>query len=78
MFCENYVNAQAALDPSELLLCFQNIIVKSGKKGFDLFKQQDGSEIMSYVFEELCGESSHAQEVLTTTLKHQVTCHKCF
>ena len=46
MFCENYVNAQAALDPSELLLWFQNIIVKSEKKGFDLFKQQDGSETL--------------------------------
>ena len=26
------------------------------KQGFDLFKQQDVSEIMSCVFEELCGE----------------------
>ena len=32
---------------------------------------------MSLLFEELCGESLYSQELLTTTLKHQVTCNKC-
>ena len=37
---------KAALDPSQFLPFLQNIKVKYGKKGFDLFKQQYASEIM--------------------------------
>ena len=68
---------EAALDPSQFLRCTQNIIVKSGKKDFDLFQHQDASEIMSCVFDELSWESPHAQEMLTTILKNQVICSSC-
>ena len=68
---------EAALDPSQFLRCTQNVIVKSGKKDFDLFQHQDASEIMSFVFDELSWESPHAQEMLTTILKNQVICSSC-
>ena len=61
------------LDPCQFLFCLQNIVGRSGKQGFNLFQQQDACEIMSCIFEDLCGESTHAQELLTTTLKHLVT-----
>ena len=61
---------KADLDPTQFLCCLENIVVKSGKEGFDLFQQQDASEVMSCAIEESCGELPHAQELLTTTLKH--------
>ena len=42
-----------------------------------MFKQQDAHEIMSSVFEGLCGESSPAQELPTTTLTYHISCNKC-
>ena len=51
---------KAALDLSQFLRCLQNIAVMSRKQGFDLFQQQGASEIMSFIFEELCGELPHA------------------
>ena len=68
---------KVALDQSHLLRCLQNTIIKSGKHCFDLFKQQDASEITSFVFEEWCRESPHAQQMPSTNLKHQFTHNKC-
>ena len=61
---------RTALDLSQFLCCLQIML-----KDFDLFWQKDASEIMSFVFKELCGQSPHAQEMLTTILKNQVTCN---
>ena len=65
-------STKAVLDPSQLLRSLLNIVVKSGEQGFHLFQQQDAREIMFCIFQELCGESPYPQELLTTTLKHQV------
>ena len=68
---------KAALDPSQFLHHLQKIVIKSRKQCLHLFKQQDASEIMSCVFDELYGKSSHAQELLTNSFKHQTACNKC-
>ena len=48
---------KTALDPPQFLLCLQNVLIKSGKSDFNLFQQQDASEIISYILEEeLCVE----------------------
>ena len=69
---------KTVLDPSQLLHCLQNVLIKSGKFNFNLFQQQDGSEIISCILEELCVESPHGQDILRTTLKNEVSYNNCY
>ena len=69
---------KTVLDPSQLLHCLQNVLIKSGKSNFNLFQQQDGSEIISCILEELCVELPHAQDILRTTFKNEVSYNNCY
>ena len=53
-----------ALDPSYFFKCLTKIIIKAGNLAFDLFSQQDAVEVLSYILEELCGESIHSGEFI--------------
>ena len=41
--------SEGALDPSYFLKCLKQIISKAGNPAFDLFAQQDGAKMLSYI-----------------------------
>ena len=49
-----------ALDSSYFLKCQK--ITKAGNPTFDLFSQQDAAETLSFILQEICGESINASE----------------
>ena len=65
-------------DSSQVLVCLQNVVIKPDKCEFNFSQQQDASEIISHILEELCVESPHAQDMLKITIKNQVSCNYCF
>ena len=57
---ENYVNTKVYKNHAgsiSIFHCLQNVVIKSRKCDFNLFQQQDASEIILCIFEELCVES---------------------
>ena len=70
-------SSKSPLDPSQFLRFLQRIIAKSGNTGFELFQQQDAAEVLSYIFDEFCGESLHAQHMLKFKMQSEITCSTC-
>ena len=66
-----------ALDPSQFLKRLDQLIKKAGNKSFKLFQQQDAAEVLSYILEELCSESIHAMNLLSTYTRQHITCTAC-
>ena len=71
------LTSKGALDPSYILKCLKQIISKAGNTAFGLFSQQDAAEILSYVLEELCGESIHASESIGIYIRQTISCTVC-
>ena len=65
------------LDPYYFLNCLKQIISKAENLAFDLFSQQDAAEILSYILEELCGESIHASESIRIHIRQSISCTAC-
>ena len=64
------------LDPSYFLKCLKQI-TKAGNPAFNLFSQQDAAEILSYILEELYGESIHASESIRIRVRQIISCTMC-
>ena len=69
--------SKGALDPSYFLKCLKQIISKAGNPAFDGFTQQDAAEILSYILEELCGESINASESIRIHIRQNISCTAC-
>ena len=69
--------SKGALDPSYFLKCLKQIISKAGNPAFDVFIQQDAAEILSYILEELCGESVNASESIRIHIRQTISCTAC-
>ena len=69
--------SKVALDPSYFLKCVKQIICKVGNPAFNLFSQQNAAEILSYILEELCGESIHASEDIRIHIRQTISCTTC-
>ena len=46
-------------------------------RAFNLFYQQDAAEILSYILEELCGESIYASESIRIHIRQTISCTAC-
>ena len=69
--------SKGALDPSYFLKCLKQIISKAGSPAFDLFSQQDATEILSYILGELCRECIHASESVRIHIRQTISCTAC-
>ena len=70
--------AKYAIDPSQFLRFLKQVLTKTGRTDFNLFEQQDASEILSCVLNELCSESLQASIPIKLHVKNTVTCNLCF
>ena len=81
-FVSSFVRIMSKLRSSigsiSIFALFTECCYKSGTCDFNLLQQQDASEIISCILEELYLESPHAQDTLRTTLKNQVSCNNCY
>ena len=68
--------SEGGLDPSYFLKCLKQIISKVGNPAFDLFAQQDGAEMLSYILE-LYGQSIHASESIRIHIRQTISCTAC-
>ena len=48
-----------------------------GNPAFELFSKQDAAEILSYILQELCGESIHASESIRIHIRQIISCTAC-
>ena len=69
--------SKGAIDPSYVLECLKKIISKDRNPAFDISSQQDAAEILSYILEELCGESIHASESIRSHVRQTISCTAC-
>ena len=69
--------SKGALDPSYVLKCLKQIISKAGNPAPHLFSQQDAAEFLSYILEELCGESIHASESIRIHIRQTISSTAC-
>ena len=69
--------SNVALDLSYFLKCLKQIIAKAGNRAFDIFSQQYAAEILSYILEELCGESLYASEFMRIHIRQIISCTTC-
>ena len=53
-------------------------LVRSGRKDFDLFQQQDPSEILSTIIDKLWSKLVNTLNILKTWVRGTITCPACF
>ena len=70
--------SKVPVDPSQFLRFLGQVLMNSGRPDFDIFQQQDASEVLSVILNELCSESPIASDVITVNVKNTVTCNECF
>ena len=69
--------SKRAIDPSSFLVALQSIVIKSGNTKFEFNKQQDASEVLEHVINELSKNSIVASEMLKVQSKTTSTCDFC-
>ena len=66
------------VDPSNFLWALQRKITSLRKVPFNFNTQQDVVEILHVVLDEVKGSSTTAADMVSTTLRHTITCNSCF
>jgi len=69
---------RAAIDPSPFLQSFQNLVHKAGNLNFNIHRQQDAAEMITYILEELFTECVQTQAMINVTITNETTCNFCF
>ena len=66
------------VDPSNLLWAHSRKISESRHASFNVHSQQDAAEVLQFVIDELKGTSVAASDLISNTIRINISCNQCF
>ena len=75
--CRELTSSKSVVDPSQFLLALQNVIVKEGNTGFNVFSQQDAAEILVHIISEFAISSPIISPLFQTSVSISRVCEEC-